>query len=520
MARFVRAPCEHWARLCHWPKTFERRGASMTSMVNLRLALRTLFRTPFVTSVAVLSLALGIGGNAAIFSLFHQMLLRAMPVQAPGRAGQPLRAGPEARLATRATRPATASRSSATAMFRDLERAAGRSPAIAAHRLVRREPRLQGSDVERGRRARLRQLLPCARAPPALGRLLSPADDRDDRRVTGRRAQPRLLADALRRAIPTCSTTTLIVNGQTMTVVGVAPRGFDGTTLGSRPQVFVPITMRGLMEPGFNGVRQPALVLGVPVRATEARRVDRAGRDGASTSPTARIINDVEAPLQQGMSDADDGALQAQDVVVEEGSAGRAPCAGSQGAAARAAVRHWCRAAHRVREHRQPACSRGRRRARARWPSVSRSARAAGSWSGSCSPSRACSRCSAGWRASSLPGGRSISSCRCCRPMRPRRSTRRFESARGALCRRADARHGSALRSVSGLPQHAARPAVDAQRPDRAAVGRSVRSPVPDALVTTQIAMSMALLVSAGLFTKSLFNVSRAWSSVSRSTTS
>ena len=45
---------------------------------------------------------------------------------------------------------------------------------------------------------------------------------------------------------------TLIVNGQHLTIVGVAPEGFDGTTLGAKPQVFVPITLRGLMNPGFN----------------------------------------------------------------------------------------------------------------------------------------------------------------------------------------------------------------------------------------------------------------------------
>lgn len=34
-----------------------------------------------------------------------------------------------------------------------------------------------------------------------------------------------------------------------MTIVGVAPAGFEGTTLGFVPQVFVPITMRGRLEP-------------------------------------------------------------------------------------------------------------------------------------------------------------------------------------------------------------------------------------------------------------------------------
>jgi hypothetical protein len=39
---------------------------------NVRLAARMLIKTPFVTAVAVLSLALGIGANSAIFSLFDQ----------------------------------------------------------------------------------------------------------------------------------------------------------------------------------------------------------------------------------------------------------------------------------------------------------------------------------------------------------------------------------------------------------------------------------------------------------------
>jgi len=54
-------------------------------MNNLKLAFRTLFKTPFVTIVAVLSLALGIGANAAIFSLFDQLLLRPLPVAQPER---------------------------------------------------------------------------------------------------------------------------------------------------------------------------------------------------------------------------------------------------------------------------------------------------------------------------------------------------------------------------------------------------------------------------------------------------
>jgi hypothetical protein len=49
----------------------------------LRRAARTLLRTPFVTAVAVLSLALGTGANAAIFSMFDAILFDELPARAP-----------------------------------------------------------------------------------------------------------------------------------------------------------------------------------------------------------------------------------------------------------------------------------------------------------------------------------------------------------------------------------------------------------------------------------------------------
>jgi predicted permease len=50
---------------------------------DLRVSLRTLAKTPGFTAVALLSLALGIGGNTAIFTLINQVLLRNLPVRDP-----------------------------------------------------------------------------------------------------------------------------------------------------------------------------------------------------------------------------------------------------------------------------------------------------------------------------------------------------------------------------------------------------------------------------------------------------
>jgi hypothetical protein len=52
---------------------------------DLRLAVRSLRATPVVTSVAILSLAIGIGANTAIFSLVDRLVLRSLPVREPAK---------------------------------------------------------------------------------------------------------------------------------------------------------------------------------------------------------------------------------------------------------------------------------------------------------------------------------------------------------------------------------------------------------------------------------------------------
>ena len=160
-----------------------------------------------------------------------------------------------------------------------------------------------------------------------------------------------------------------------MKIVGVAPRGFEGTTLGSRPLVFVPITMRGACT-GFRGYdnRQSYWVY-LFGRLKPGVSLAQAGT--ALNAVYRPIINDVEAPLQTGMSEPTMARFKAKEIGVPAGEAGPELGAPRSAHTALYAVRgHRRRAAHRLRQHRQPAAgARGQPRAR-RWACGWRSAQA------------------------------------------------------------------------------------------------------------------------------------------------
>ena len=117
----------------------------------------------------------------------------------------------------------------------------------------------------------------------------------------------------------------LIVNGQTFTIVGVAPEGFHGTTLDSRPYVFVPLTMRAVLQPLF------AQIKGFENRRNYwvymfARLKPGVGSERAASVLNAKysgIVNAVEAPLQKGMSDKTMERFKAKELRLAPGGRGQ-----------------------------------------------------------------------------------------------------------------------------------------------------------------------------------------------------
>jgi predicted permease len=115
---------------------------------------------------------------------------------------------------------------------------------------------------------------------------------------------------------------TIIVNGHPLTVVGVAPRGFNGTTLGAQPDVFVPITMRTQMNPWFDAFdNRRSYWAYLFARLRPGMTVEAA--TGAINTIYAPIIEEVEAPLQTAMTDQTMERFRAKRVVVDPGPQGQ-----------------------------------------------------------------------------------------------------------------------------------------------------------------------------------------------------
>ena len=288
------------------------------------VALRSLLRAPVVSTVAVLSVALGIGANVAIFSIFNQMLLRPLPVHDADRLVNLVAPGPRSGSVSCGS-PGTCDSIFSYPMFRDLERVQTSFTGIAAHRDF--GAAVAYGDASEGGNAALvsGSYFSVLGLTPHLGRLIGAEDDRQPGSghvvVLGydywqRRFGAR--SDVLGQSVR--------VNGQSMTIVGVAPPGFQGTTLGVRPRIFVPISMRERVVPRWKGLDDR--------RAYWAYLFARL-KPGVSPEQARAVFNGqyraihttVDVPLQQGMSPSSFERLRNMEMQLQPGAQGqsRAP---------------------------------------------------------------------------------------------------------------------------------------------------------------------------------------------------
>jgi predicted permease len=290
-------------------------------MRNLKLAFRTLFKSPFVAIVAILSLALGIGANAAIYSLFHELLLQPLPVTDPSRLVNFKAPGPQ--FGSNSCNDAgDCDEVFSYPMLRDLQKANTAFSGIAGHFLFGVNLGMTGQTPVNGRGVYVTgNYFSVLGLRPAVGRLLTAADDET---IGGNYVvvlsypfwETNLGAD------PSVVGKRITVNGQQLTILGVAPKDFTGTTLGTRPYLFAPISMRGVLSQGWTGFeRRDSYWVYLFGRLKPGATIDQATASVNTVYHT--LINDVEAPQRKGMSAKTMQEFRAKKVILSEGRRGQ-----------------------------------------------------------------------------------------------------------------------------------------------------------------------------------------------------
>ena len=214
----------------------------MTSLGDLRLAFRGLRRSPLFATVAILSLALGIGANTAIFTLIDQLLLRKLPVRAPQELVMLYQRGPH-------NGSNMGARMHSYPIYQDYQKRAEPLADVICRRLIpasisidNRTERVEAEMVSGNYFSMLG-------VQPALGRVFN--SQSDDQVYRGHPVVV-LSYDYWTNRFANDSSVLgkkILVNDYPMEIVGVSARGFNGLDPAESPQIRVPILMKPVMAP-------------------------------------------------------------------------------------------------------------------------------------------------------------------------------------------------------------------------------------------------------------------------------
>jgi len=226
----------------------------VTSLIqDFKYALRTLLKSPGFSIVAIATLALGIGANAAIFALVDRVMLRLLPVRNPQELVLLRSPGPKNGSTWSDDDEAT---SFSYPMYRDLR---DRADVFAG--LIAQYP-FEVSIASGGQTSRGAAELVSGNSfavlgvPSAAGRTLASSDDG----APGAGAVVVLSHGFWSRRFGKDNSIlnrSILVNGTPLTVVGVAAPGFTGVQPGRNADLFVPMSMKAQMTPGWNGLDDP-----------------------------------------------------------------------------------------------------------------------------------------------------------------------------------------------------------------------------------------------------------------------
>ncbi len=214
---------------------------------DLRHAFRQLAKSPGFTVVALLTLALGIGANAALFSIMDRLLYRPLPVPDPERLAVLAGVSADGRyFPSDFNYPLFGDYQRGNTVFENLSATALMPVGVGTNSGTERRQALLVSG----------NYFSMLQVEPALGRTFAPNEGVaiDDAAVV-------VLGHALWQtqfgADPHVIGQTVMLNGHGFTVIGVAPREFTGTTRGQTPALYVPITVYGQLTDERPGREHP-----------------------------------------------------------------------------------------------------------------------------------------------------------------------------------------------------------------------------------------------------------------------
>jgi predicted permease len=216
------------------------------AMSSLGIAVRTLKKTPVFTGIAILSLALGIGANTAIFTLMDQILLRMLPIQSPETLVQLDEVGPKFGSAHGEKR-------SSYPMYRDLRDGNEVFSGVIARYTASIALGYKGQTDRATAELVSGNYFDVLGLKARAGRLITPEDDR----TPGAHPVAVLAYGFWQRKFggdPEILQKTVLVNGNPMTVIGVTQPGYQGMEVGGASDIFVPVMMKAQVTPTWNAL--------------------------------------------------------------------------------------------------------------------------------------------------------------------------------------------------------------------------------------------------------------------------
>jgi len=220
-------------------------------MRRLRFAFRSLAKAPLLSLVVVVSLGLGIGVNTAIFSLFHQVVLSALPIPHPEQIV--LLTAPGEFKNGRGSNNDSGDMNYVFnwRTFRELEKHT-EAATVAGFRTFSSNIAFSRQTVSGSMMLISGRYFSVVGVQPFIGRLIGPEDDTPSVGNPIAVLDYRFWRDKLGGDMAVLNQT-IKVNGQPFTVVGIAAPSFAGTTVGDEASVFLPISFKPRLTQGWDG---------------------------------------------------------------------------------------------------------------------------------------------------------------------------------------------------------------------------------------------------------------------------